>query len=111
MHEPLLQSSRVDESNIGLPTEVTAPGKGNMDMSSVGCLTCRGTDEGPNGEPELKTNQDFACTARPFHQIPGTALFCVCDGHGRQGHLVSQEVRAAPAGGSSAPPSQRRMRR
>jgi serine/threonine protein phosphatase PrpC len=53
----------------------------------IGTYTCRGMESG-----KLKQNQDFACTAQPFADIPGAALMIVCDGHGRKGHDVSQEA-------------------
>ena len=53
----------------------------------VGTFTCRGMENG-----KLKTNQDYAAYAQPFSQLAGSALFCVCDGHGMHGDGVSQEV-------------------
>ena len=53
----------------------------------AGSFTCRGVDEGVP-----KTNQDAAAFATPFAALRGTALFVVCDGHGRDGDTVSREV-------------------
>jgi len=94
MAEPVLQSDqRVDHGSIRVPTEIMGGDRrAEEELDSIGCLTCRGTDEDIEGNAVLKTNQDYACTARPFRTEPGTALFCVCDGHGRHGHHVSQEV-------------------
>jgi hypothetical protein len=62
-------------------------------LQMVGSLTCRGLDEDANGDVHVKTNQDYACTSLPFAEEKGSALFCVCDGHGAGGHMVSHEVR------------------
>lgn len=53
----------------------------------IGTYTCRGMENS-----KLKPNQDYACYSQPFAGIGGTALFVVCDGHGRHGDDVSQEV-------------------
>ena len=53
----------------------------------IGSFTCRGME---NGQP--KPNQDYACFCVPFGGMPGSGLFLVCDGHGKQGDNVSQEV-------------------
>ena len=48
------------------------------------------TKAGSNGK-QTKINQDIAIieTKLPF----GLKLFCVCDGHGLNGHLVSSFIR------------------
>lgn len=56
----------------------------------MGTYSCHGTEEGEDGAVS-KINQDCACMMHPFDG-PGTALFCVFDGHGIHGHTVSQEV-------------------
>ena len=56
----------------------------------VGTYSCHGTEEGDDGAVS-KINQDCACMLHPFTD-PGTALFCVYDGHGTFGHRVSQEA-------------------
>lgn len=39
-----------------------------------------------------KVNQDRACEVAPFGKAKEKALFGVFDGHGQQGHLVSQFI-------------------
>lgn len=52
----------------------------------VGTYSCRGIDDA-----KPKTNQDYACIAHPFAKRRDCALFCVMDGHGKQGDIVAQE--------------------
>jgi len=80
-------------SNVEISVELTSALR-NKTISEpaaldhdVGTYTCGGMQGGAQ-----KTNQDCACHAQPFAGAPGTALFIVCDGHGRDGHGVSQEV-------------------
>jgi len=58
---------------------------------SVGTYSCHGTEEGAEEGIVAKINQDCACMLHPFTD-PGTALWCVYDGHGTEGHTVSQEA-------------------
>ena len=39
-----------------------------------------------------KTNQDCSCAVSPVGGQDDVALFCVFDGHGRHGHIVSKEA-------------------
>jgi len=55
--------------------------------ATVATYSCRGIEDG-----KPKTNQDCACVAHPLSKQPGTALFCVFDGHGTHGDHASQEV-------------------
>ena len=62
-----------------------------FDRSLVGTYSCHGAEPTATGST-AKINQDCACLTHPFARTPGTALFCVYDGHGKFGHVVSQEV-------------------
>jgi len=79
------------KSEVNDSAELTNVKGGVREMGAVdhqvGTFTCRGMEDG-----KLKANQDAACFAQPFSQLPGTAFFCVADGHGKNGDQVSQEV-------------------
>lgn len=62
-----------------------------FDRSLVGTYSCHGAEPTDTGSI-AKINQDCASISHPFARTPGTALFCVYDGHGKFGHHVSQEV-------------------
>jgi serine/threonine protein phosphatase PrpC len=53
----------------------------------VGTFSCHGMDQNQD-----KINQDCACVAFPLSGDARCALFCVLDGHGRHGELVSVEL-------------------
>jgi len=84
--------------------EVTA-----FDRTLVGTYSCHGAEPGPSGSVD-KINQDCACLSHPFARTLGTSLFCVFDGHGKHGHVVSQVLAPLPSphramlGGVSPPP-------
>lgn len=84
-------TSDIIKSGVLVSSELTASLQGTisepLQNDCIGTFTCRGMESG-----QMKTNQDYACSAMPFADIPGTAVFIVCDGHGRTGDDVSQEV-------------------
>jgi len=67
-----------------------------FDRSLVGTYSCHGAEPTDTGSI-AKINQDCASISHPFARTPGTALFCVYDGHGKFGHHVSQEVSLSPS--------------
>ena len=52
-----------------------------------GTFSCHGMDEGKD-----KANQDCACLSYPLKNDPEAGLFLVLDGHGDEGHTVSNEL-------------------
>lgn len=58
----------------------------------VGTFSCHGAEPDDSGGSVGKTNQDCACIASPVGGDDGSAVFCVFDGHGKHGHVVSQEA-------------------
>ena len=106
---PAKQASRLDVSKSGLPVdkghhggrksitisseieELEEDAATPFDRSLVGTYSCHGAEPTDTGST-AKINQDCACLMHPFARTPGTALFCVYDGHGKFGHHVSQEV-------------------
>ena len=62
-----------------------------FNSSVVGTYSCHGMEPGESGS-HAKINQDCACVSHPVARQPGTAIFCVFDGHGRCGDAVSQEI-------------------
>ena len=62
-----------------------------FDTSSIGTCTKHGIAPAP-GAPtgKAKINQDRGCVCWPYNGSQGQALFCVFDGHGRQGEKVSE---------------------
>ena len=71
--------------------EEAAPGSVELalDPELVCSFSCHGIEPGCDGTGQHKINQDCACICYPFCQDPQCALFCVLDGHGRQGASVS----------------------
>ena len=67
---------------------------------TAGCLeppfsaacTLPGAEPDDSGGAVAKTNQDSSYIANPVGGNANAAIFCVFDGHGRHGHIVSQEV-------------------
>lgn len=47
-----------------------------------------------NCEKQQKTNQDSLFVVKNFAKVEGMWYFGVCDGHGQNGHLVSQFVKS-----------------
>lgn len=61
-----------------------------FDETMVGSYSCHGLEPGRDGNGSVaKINQDCACMGHPFAGLKGTAIFCVYDGHGKQGHEVN----------------------
>ena len=106
---PMKRTARLDIGKSGLPvdkeyngargsvaisTEIEELVEGAVtpfDRSLVGTYSCHGSEPTDTGSI-AKINQDCASISHPLARTPGTALFCVYDGHGKFGHDVSQEV-------------------
>ena len=59
----------------------------------MGNYSCHGAETLPGSSlPVGKTNQDCSCAVSPVGGQDDVALFCVFDGHGRHGHIVSKEA-------------------
>lgn len=76
-------------AEIGEVRDITPP----FPSTVLGTYSCHGiepswTDEGYTE----KINQDRGCVVHPFRQNLREAVFCVFDGHGEHGDLVSQYV-------------------
>ena len=65
---------------------------GRLGPTIVGNFSCHGAEPDQSGDPVGKTNQDCSCAVSPVGGQEGVALFCVFDGHGRHGHIVSKEA-------------------
>lgn len=63
-----------------------------LDATTIGLLSCHGAEPSHEDDRKItgKINQDCACVASLVGGQPGTALFCVYDGHGEFGRDVSQ---------------------
>ena len=80
--------------SVAISTEIEELVEGAVtpfDRSLVGTYSCHGSEPTDTGSI-AKINQDCASISHPLARTPGTALFCVYDGHGKFGHDVSQEV-------------------
>ena len=101
--------------SVAISTEIEELVEGAVtpfDRSLVGTYSCHGSEPTDTGSI-AKINQDCASISHPLARTPGTALFCVYDGHGKFGHDVSQEVsrsRAATAASLSRSRSPSRSR-
>ena len=51
------------------------------------------TRPGKTGDGKTKTNQDNFFVVKNFAKIENLWYFGVCDGHGQNGHLVSDYVK------------------
>ena len=104
--------------SVAISTEIEELVEGAVtpfDRSLVGTYSCHGSEPTDTGSI-AKINQDCASISHPLARTPGTALFCVYDGHGKFGHDVSQEVSrsrkpqpqpqaSAPAAAAAAAPA------
>ena len=78
------------EGSKAKPALVSA---GCLGPSIVGNYSCHGAETLPGSSlPVGKTNQDCSCAVSPVGGQDDVALFCVFDGHGRHGHIVSKEA-------------------
>merc|ERR1740130_1907570 len=87
---------------LGSELEISIEGtKAKPKLVSAGCLgpsivgnySCHGAEPLPGTSlPVGKTNQDCSCAVSPVGGQDDVALFCVFDGHGRHGHIVSKEA-------------------
>ena len=69
-----------------------------FDRSRIGTYTRHGLMPGPRGHSAAKINQDRGVAHWPYNGSHNEALFCVFDGHGRNGEKVSEFcVKAIPA--------------
>ena len=87
---PNLSSPRSRRRSVAISRDMGANDEAataGFSQKHVGTFSCPGMDDGIS-----KTNQDFACLSHPVSKQPGTALFCVFDGHGKLGHDVSREA-------------------
>ena len=75
---------------IGEKPAAPPPFPGNI----VGTFSCHGIEPSyeSNGDAVSKINQDRGCMVYPFAGNERQALFCVFDGHGEKGDLVSHTV-------------------
>ena len=110
---PMKKTMRLDIGKSGLPVDKGYNGgRGSVTISTeiedlvddavtpferslVGTYSCHGAEPTDAGSI-AKINQDCASISHPLARTPGTALFCVYDGHGKFGHHVSQEVSLSP---------------
>ena len=66
---------------------------GRLGPTILGNFSCHGAEpDDATGNPVGKTNQDCSCAVSPVGGQEGVALFCVFDGHGQHGHIVSKEA-------------------
>jgi len=85
------------------PNELFSPRRGNDEASgplaeSLGNATRHGVSPGSGGAAYAKINQDRGVAHWPYNGSHNEALFCVFDGHGRNGEKVSEFcVKAIPA--------------
>jgi hypothetical protein len=93
---PVMESGGSNETVIYSSTEMDGAHTLNPHFSSavLGSYSCHGIEpsDDDDGGINQKTNQDRGCVVYPFNNSASDTLFCVLDGHGEQGDLVSEYV-------------------
>jgi hypothetical protein len=85
--------SELEISIEGTKAKPALVSAGCLGPSIVGNYSCHGAEPLPGTSlPVGKTNQDCSCAVSPVGGQDDVALFCVFDGHGRHGHIVSKEA-------------------